>query len=157
MWENAVSLADSQADKRQVEAAEEPWKAEWDAVQLKRRQASGKRQKRYSHSEGQEDRRAGCISDNNSNVIIGSLIKINLMYLMSAIHNSFCLLKRSEPLWHLSWWEKREEVKVYKWAGAEKCSSPVAVVFLYCFAGHLFNIISSEFPQLFLAPLYGFS
>lgn len=61
------------------------------------------------------------ISDNNSNVIIGSLIKINLM---SAIHNSFCLLKRSEPLWHLSWWEKREEVKVYKWAGAEKCSSP---------------------------------
>lgn len=50
------------------------------------------------------------ISDNNSsNVIIGSLIKINLI---SATHNTFCLLKRSPALRHLSCGEKREEVKV---------------------------------------------
>ena len=70
------------------------------------------------------------ISDNNSsNVIIGSLIKINLI---SATHNTFCLLKRSLPLWHLSRGERREEVRVDGWTGT------IAFLRLSCTAGVCF-------------------
>lgn len=98
--------------------------------------------KRCSHSEGQEERLAVVsISDNNSNVIIGSLIKINLM---SAIHNSFCLLPS-----HSDTSADERKGRKSRWTNGLEQESIAAlcgrVVFLYCFVQYFFNIISSVF------------